>query len=64
MKKEDEGDRLACAAEEEETEWNKVRYFNQIQVKINPALTCPFLDAPVLPALISSILVPVFPQPP
>jgi hypothetical protein len=34
-----EEERLAYTVEEEETEWSKVRFFNQIQTKTNASLT-------------------------
>ena len=37
--KEGQDERITCAVEEEETEWNKVRFFDQIQTKTNATLT-------------------------
>ena len=61
--KEEEEERLAYAVEEEETEWSKVRFSDQIQMKKNPVLTCPILVTLILPAPVPSAVVPAFPRP-
>ena len=59
VEEEEEEERLTYAVEEKES--SKVRFFDQIQIKTNPALTILDLAASVLPAPVLSMLVPLFP---